>query len=342
MPAGSLAAIEAAVAALPLLPISEHMLPYLDKLEVACSEARERYLSSKAVGKQTNEWTDDGADTGKGRKEDVGHSEHKEGEGQEGLIPLCSTWWKGRRWCDAVAAEALRLTALHRPPSAPSVRFEAPAQLVLAAGTWPTKVEVTGEDSLLAAQRLAKDFGRPLVLNMCHGSWRGGGFLHGAAGQEEELCRRSSIFCELMKAEYPLPAEGVLVTPEVVVFRGQGPTYPELKERFAIAVVTAAAPIGPDVSTEIAAREYEELMTRKIEGLLKACASSGHRCLVLSAWGCGAFRNPPEVVARLFREALSKGPLRGVFQHVVFAILDRWGTEHNKTVFEEEFQQWAE
>ena len=42
------------------------------------------------------------------------------------------------------------------------------------------------------------------------------------------------------------------------------------------------------------------------------------------ALGCGAFKNPPEHVATLFKEALL-GPFAGCFEHVVFAIFD----DHN-------------
>ncbi|CAE8666012.1 unnamed protein product [Polarella glacialis] len=342
MAAVHLAAVEAAVAVLPLLPVSAAALDCLDRLEAACAVARVRFATESG-----------GKPPARKRRLSCRSSDRKpDGEGDDegggGLVPLCSTEWKGKRWCDANAAEALRLTCLYRGPhTAPSARFESPAAAIQlepgAAGSGSTRIEVTGEDSLLAAWRLVSDSsaaggGRPVVLNMAHASWRGGGFLHGTAGQEEEICRRSSVFCELMEAEYPLPAEGVLVTPEVTVLRGEGPAYAELDEPFSIAVVTAAAPMCPDVSTEEGARAYEELMARKVEGLLKACAASGYRRLVLSAWGCGAFRNPPEVVARLFREALSRPPLDKAFQHVVFAILDRWGSEQNKLVFEREFQ----
>ena len=50
--------------------------------------------------------------------------------------------------------------------------------------------------------------------------------------------------------------------------------------------------------------------------------------MVLSAWGCGAFRNPPQHIAKLFLECLASEPLRGAFQTVTFAILE----DHNSPV----------
>jgi uncharacterized protein (TIGR02452 family) len=45
---------------------------------------------------------------------------------------------------------------------------------------------------------------------------------------------------------------------------------------------------------------------------------------VLGAWGCGVFRNDPEVVAKTFAGLLrTKGKLLDVFRQVIFAVYDR-------------------
>jgi uncharacterized protein (TIGR02452 family) len=50
----------------------------------------------------------------------------------------------------------------------------------------------------------------------------------------------------------------------------------------------------------------------------------GLRRLVLGAWGCGVFRNPPGMVAAAFAEHLGpEGTFRSRFEHVIFAVLDR-------------------
>lgn len=267
--------------------------------------------------------------------------------GGNGVVEnLCGTWYYGQYWCDATAAETLRLCTRHRPRPPPlSVRFEAAPAVLPRAASAATKFEVTDEDSLLAAFRLLQsnltDGGRlPLVLNMANAGKCGGGFLNATDGQEEELCRRSTLFCELAEAQYPLPPRGGLLTPDVVVIRGPGPGYAELEQPFRIAVATAAAPRFPDTSSEASAREYEALMSAKIDCLLRVCAAAGYQRLVLSAWGCGAFRNPPDVVARLFRAAFGRAPLAAAFEHVVFAVHDRgWRRrpERNRPEFERAF-----
>ena len=64
---------------------------------------------------------------------------------------------------------------------------------------------------------------------------------------------------------------------------------------------------------------------------------------MLSAFGCGAFRNPPQHMAELFRETLGEEEFSGVFRRIVFAILDdhnaqgRHSPEGNYAPFAREF-----
>ena len=53
----------------------------------------------------------------------------------------------------------------------------------------------------------------------------------------------------------------------------------------------------------------------------------GVRHAVLSAFGCGAFGNPPDRVAPLFAEVLASPEFRGAFSAVVFAILEFQGSD---------------
>jgi len=207
--------------------------------------------------------------------------------------------------------------------------------------------EVTNEDSFEAALRLLRTMPPgeasalpPIVLNMANATWVGGGFLTGASGQEEELCRRSNLFPQLIEAAkegaFPIPDLGAIVMPEVLVFRGnKSDGYPRLEEPYSVAAVTAAAPCRPDVSTADAKAAYVALMRAKVGALLSAVEHAGYSDVVLSAWGCGAFRNPPEEVARIFRDALGS-QFKLSFRRIVFAIFDRpdW-RESNCTVFQE-------
>jgi uncharacterized protein (TIGR02452 family) len=69
---------------------------------------------------------------------------------------------------------------------------------------------------------------------------------------------------------------------------------------------------------------------------LAIAAGHGHDTAVLGAWGCGVFRNDPEMIAELFRAAFD-GRFRGVFGRVAFAVLDGSADRSTIDAFERRF-----
>ena len=61
----------------------------------------------------------------------------------------------------------------------------------------------------------------------------------------------------------------------------------------------------------------------------------GHTTVLLGAWGCGVFKNPPETAADAFATWLESERFRGVFQRVVFAVYDRSKHQSNRRGFEQ-------
>ena len=178
-------------------------------------------------------------------------------------------------------------------------------------------VDVSPEDSFVAAQSLACETGPgsrpPLVLNFANPYVPGGGVKHGARAQEEDLCRRSTLYLSLSsdraKAYYrenrstptSLFTDAAILSEHVEVFRDATGHY--LDVPYEVAVLTMAAPYHP----ELRADEVERLprtFEQRILGLLYLAACSGYTRLVLGAWGCGAFGNDPQMVAEAFGETL--------------------------------------
>jgi uncharacterized protein (TIGR02452 family) len=52
---------------------------------------------------------------------------------------------------------------------------------------------------------------------------------------------------------------------------------------------------------------------------------------VLGAFGCGAFENPPEHMAELFKEVFAEGEFLNRFKVIVFSIIDNHNSrkKHN-------------
>lgn len=67
----------------------------------------------------------------------------------------------------------------------------------------------------------------------------------------------------------------------------------------------------------------------------------GHDSLELSAFGCGAFRNPPKHVAELFKAVFNEPEFKNRFRQVTFAIIDdhNAGKAHNNASNFEPFKR---
>lgn len=206
-----------------------------------------------------------------------------------------------------------------------------------------TVVSVVEEDCVAVGKALAEAGFRPAVLNMANRQHPGGGVISGCRAQEESLFRRSTLALALypfdarnaqyaglpMRARaYPLNRdEGSIHSPGIVFFRGpEREGCPFLEEPFALDVVTVPAINRPTLAApEELCPAHAAATQRKLRAILRACAHGGDDAIVLGAFGCGAFRNPPAHMARLFREVFAEAEFRGVFRRLVFAILD----DHN-------------
>ncbi len=226
----------------------------------------------------------------------------------------------------------------------------------------PCVIEVSPEDSFVAAQSLtceAEPAAKPpLVLNFANPYEPGGGVKRGARAQEEDLCRRSTLYLSLestrAKAYYrenraeasSLFTDAAILSEHVEVFRDARGHY--LESPYEVAVLTMAAPYYPDLRADEIGR-LSVVFKQRILGLLCLAACIGYTRLVLGAWGCGAFGNDPQMVAEMFGEALKtfevsdredRASVLGaneVFEHIRFAVLP--GPNHD--VFERVFADFS-
>jgi uncharacterized protein (TIGR02452 family) len=226
----------------------------------------------------------------------------------------------------AAVASAVGGTRLFAPAEAARLVAEMPPGSVAS-----TRVEVTPEGTAEAARRLLAE-GEPEVaaLNFASARSVGGGFLRGARAQEEDLCRASALYrCLETQPEYyranrahpdGLYTDHLIWSPGVPFFRG--PDQALLEAPYRLSIATSPAPCTREIlqeSPELAAA-LPETFARRIAQVLAVAGAQRQECLVLGAWGCGAFRGDPALVAEAFDRALS-GPFRGAFRRVVFAVL---------------------
>lgn len=208
------------------------------------------------------------------------------------------------------------------------------------------EIIVDGKDSFVAARVYGK--GKTIVLNFANAYHPGGGFIHGAVAQEEMLCRCSTLYrsliCDKAKEMYdynnahrgPDCSDYLLVSPRVTVFR-DGNDYSLIKP-FETAVITAAAPDLYEEECMLSSGEVEEIFGRKIENVLAVSAVAQYETIILGAWGCGAFGNDAEDVAKYFYDKLLGDGYAGLFKRIVFAIYcSRYEGNYNLTQFKKRF-----
>ena len=192
-------------------------------------------------------------------------------------------------------------------------------------------VEVVEDDMLEVARRLVRQGKTVAVLNMANAQNPGGGVRSGKGAQEENLHRRTDAFrfLEQQPKNYPIPPDACLVSPGVTVLRGaEADGYP-FRPPFRITLISCAAVRNPRL-TEVLDYAYHterRSMERKIAVIMKAAAQARCDSIVLSAFGCGAFGNPPEIVARIFKQEFNYTPV----ENIIFSIIDDHNTRrwHN-------------
>lgn len=194
-----------------------------------------------------------------------------------------------------------------------------------------------------------------LVLNLANPVNPGGGVRRGARAQEEDLCRKSSLLLSLESRnalpyyEYnrslhsDLGSNAIMINPHVEIIKDEkGELLPDTA---VVAVMTCAAPILRNGMDGISRPEYEALMYQRITGMLKTAAYLGYQCLILGAFGCGAFQNDARIVSDLFYKALKEFDYDGMrekdmFRRIDFAVLDRSADQYNFKEFLRNFDHF--
>ncbi|CAF4956701.1 unnamed protein product [Rotaria sp. Silwood1] len=215
-----------------------------------------------------------------------------------------------------------------------------------------TFVKVVNEDCLIIYEKLVSEGRRPLLLNMANKTNPGGGYRKGDGAQEENLFRRSNYYqsldieiadndrserlhcndkCELTKISkldsfYPMDEFGAIYTTGITVFRQtESSGYAFMKTPlYNVCAIAMAAHREPKLkNNRTLENKFAATTQKKIENIFAIAHHHKHDCLVLSAFGCGAFKNPPGHIASIFKSVIYQ--YAGFFNTIYFAIVD----DHN-------------
>lgn len=219
-----------------------------------------------------------------------------------------------------------------------------------------TKVFVTKNRTMEAGRAWSKK-GNTAILNFASATNPGGGVVNGASAQEECLCRVSTLYNCLNQKECwdgfynpnrkesnVLHNDNIIYTPKVIGFKDDDYHVLDESEYFYVDVITCAAPNLREVpnngwcnqgesnkSVKISDEELFKIHLQRASYILKSAAIHNIKNLVLGAFGCGAFRNNPQVVAEAYKRAIND--FNGVFENIEFAIYCREYDSQNYEIF---------
>ena len=211
-------------------------------------------------------------------------------------------------------------------------------------------IKVTNRDTFTAAKEYANiinstNEGFVGVLNFASSTNPGGGVTKGSTAQEECLCRCSNLYLTLYREkcirEYynvnkkymsNLGSDAIIYSRNVYVFKDKDYNMLPVKDRFYVDVLTCAAPnlrenprnqYNTDASEEKLTLTDEELYNihvKRARNILNVAIKNEDDYLILGAFGCGAFRNNPEIVAKAYKDVLQD--YMYCFKVIDFAIID--------------------
>ena len=214
----------------------------------------------------------------------------------------------------------------------------------------PTIIKVTNRDTFTAAKEYANiinstNEGFVGVLNFASSTNPGGGVTKGSTAQEECLCRCSNLYLTLYQEkcirEYynvnkkymtNLGSDAIIYSRNVYVFKDKDYNMLPVEDRFYVDVLTCAAPnlrenprnqYNTDASEEKLTLTDEELYNihvKRARNILNVAIKNEDDYLILGAFGCGAFRNNPEIVAKAYKDVLQD--YMYCFKVIDFAIID--------------------
>ncbi len=213
---------------------------------------------------------------------------------------------------------------------------------------YDTAISVVNDDCIDVGIQLLKQGFNPIVLDMACEDAPGGGVIGGCYGQEESLFRRSDLYFHTYKftkyarvfgvseslKKYPLDKYfGAVYVRNANVFRHRESLgYKLMDNPYKLSFIAVAAIKDPLLIDNKLSENDINITCSKIRTIFRISLRNNHDAIVLGAFGCGLFQNPPTSIAYCFDKVLNEPEFHNTFRRVVFAILEDSCSkkEHNK------------
>jgi hypothetical protein len=271
----------------------------------------------------------------------------EEAEGRGFFAPDCGVRRRVlRETLEALATPAQRARANERA-AANLARWRTEAS-----GTPVASVQVLAGDWGEVTQALTRQHGACFaVLNMANAYVPGGAYVEGAVAQEENMFRRTDCHFHVRPPEYDARSDRYVPSMTRLLEARDGRVYLDVANpRVCIRGPEdrGAADLGyrwladdevfPFMELRAAARDRRDGRPfdahdarRRIRAQVDTLKEAGVRHVVFGAFGCGAFRNPADAVAAIYRDELQRS--MADFDVVAFAVFHAGYGPDNHAVF---------
>ena len=158
---------------------------------------------------------------------------------------------------------------------------------------------------------------------------------------------RGIFYAPHRRAHNPLHNDDCIYTPVVVVFKSDT-NYPKLlpeEKWYSVNVMTCAAPNlreqpsnemnskDGDDAVDISREELQALHEKRMRKILEIAWKKENEVVILGAFGCGAFCNPPSVVAQAMKTVIQE--YRMNFETIEFAVYCSMQYDTNYRIFQQ-------
>ena len=188
----------------------------------------------------------------------------------------------------------------------------------------------TSQDAIF---KYTQDDDRVAVLNFASYKNPGGGFIQGSSALEEMLCHNSFLYNILKEHKNyyewnnahknrALYLDRAIYSPKVKFFNNDNITE--------VNVITCASPnYGVAHRYQNVSREEDyKVLKSRIQFIIDIAEENNISTLILGAFGCGVFKQPPELVAEIFTKVLQSTYINRIIMAVP-------GNDHNAKIFEQ-------
>jgi uncharacterized protein (TIGR02452 family) len=239
-------------------------------------------------------------------------------------------YWEGKMQRASIAKEHTKAMDKHYGDAIKEIVqktkiYSAPITMQTAT---PTKdnisMEIARTDSVSALFDLVDCTGKIAMLNFASYKYAGGGFMNGSRAQEECLCHESFLYNVLREfdASYYEPNRNdlnkalyrhkAIYSPDIFFIRdGKGKKCD---------VVTCASPNFSAAEKHVSRDENNKVLRERVRFVLEIAKQNHVDTFIVGAWGCGVFKQDPNVVAQYFAEE-SQNVFTDAKINLVFAVI---------------------